>query len=136
MLHDEARSWEVIPNVIRNYGVEALRVEIDVNGPVADVRFDGNFTNVLIHADPVVFNDDGLVEDRIVGDFVYTAGPFRYNTNLSLPSFYLGDAESLAIFSPSAQKLVFNSAGQPPSLTFGHFQSTVKILRTPGLHQH
>ncbi|NOS70155.1 MAG: hypothetical protein HOP33_09520 [Verrucomicrobia bacterium] len=33
------RSWEFIPNVIRNDGVEWFRLEVDVNGPATSVRW-------------------------------------------------------------------------------------------------
>ncbi len=39
-LPEDARGWESIPGVIRNDGVDTFRVEVDTNGPVADVRFE------------------------------------------------------------------------------------------------
>jgi len=140
LLPGGTRSWEVIPNVIRDDGVEALRLEIDVNGPVADVRIDGNVAGVLIHDGPIVFSDDGLGEDRIAGDFVYTAGPFRFNTIQSLPSFYQDDAESPAglyaydLFSVTIEELDGSLSGFEILPRFGVLRSDIPETTTVSLN--
>ena len=87
------RAWETIPNVIRNDGVESFRVEVDTNGPVAKVKLDGiSHLLILPEPSPVELRDDGLGEDRVAGDLVFTSGPFRFDTSKTLPPFYLYDS--------------------------------------------
>lgn len=91
------RGWETIPNVIRNDGVDAFRVEIDTNGPVTSVIMDGIFPRLIPpEAPPIELRDDGLGGDRIAGDFIFTSGPFRYNTSVPMRDFYLHDPSSPA----------------------------------------
>jgi hypothetical protein len=67
------RGWETIPGIIRNDGVENFRLEVNVNGPVISVTLDA-VTVVLVPPElaPVRLHDDGLGEDRVAGDFIYT----------------------------------------------------------------
>lgn len=91
------RGWECVPGVVRSDGVESFRVEVDVNGTVQAVRLTA--ITVLIVGpgpEPVALRDDGLGPDRVAGDRVWTAGPFRYNTAVPFPSHYESDAESPA----------------------------------------
>ena len=60
------RSWEVIPGVIRNDGVDSFRLEIDTNGPVKRVTL----RNVTLHLvapgpEPIELHDDGVSPDRV-----------------------------------------------------------------------
>ncbi len=43
---------------------------------------------------PISLRDDGLGQDRIAGDYIYTAGPFRFDTSRTLPDFYGNDPTS------------------------------------------
>lgn len=91
------RSWECIPNVIRDDGVESFRVEVDVNGPVSRIIFDVN-TNYFISlsgSNTVPLRDDGLNGDRIAGDYVFISEPIRHRL-LSSPPIYR-DADTNAI---------------------------------------
>ena len=74
------RGWEPIPGVIRNDGLETFRLEVDTNGPVLRVTL-ATVSAALIapEATPVQLRDDGLGQDQVAGDCVYTAGPFRQN---------------------------------------------------------
>lgn len=90
-----SRGWEVIPAVIRDDGLETFRVEVDVNGPVASVTIDA--VSPFFEppeTPPIGLRDDGLDGDRIAGDFVFTSGPFRFNTARTMPTFYLNDPTS------------------------------------------
>ena len=91
------RGWETIPGVIRDDGLESLRLEVDVNGPVSRVTID-NVSLFLISSEPEPseLRDDGLNGDRVAGDFVFTSGPFRFDTSRTMPSFFLNDSSSPA----------------------------------------
>ena len=91
------RGWETIPGIIRNDGVEGFRLEVDVNGPVKSVNLD-TVSDALVPPElaPVRLHDDGLGEDRVAGDFIYTSGPFRYNTSFPMSDFYWHDPASPA----------------------------------------
>ena len=91
----DTRSWEAIPGVIRTDGVEELRLEVDVNGPVNMVTLEG-ITAFLTPNDTVEMRDDGVGADLVAGDFTFTAGPFRYDTTITLPPTYLNDPDSPA----------------------------------------
>jgi len=80
--------------VILDDGVDFFLLEIDANGPVTEVRLPG--TSVLLvppQPGTIVFRDDGAGGDRAAGDFVFTAGPFRFNTAVPITS-YLSNPES------------------------------------------
>jgi hypothetical protein len=89
------RGWESIPGVIRDDGLETFRVEVDVNGDVAGVTMSG-ITVYLVppQAPPVELRDDGLGEDRVAGDFVFTSGLFQYDTSVAMPAFFQNDSTS------------------------------------------
>src|SRR6185436_17552653 len=89
------RGWESVPGVIRNDGIESFRLEVDVNGPVTSVTFDGTGP-YLIPPPSADLRDDGLDGDRVAGDFVFTSGPFRYDPAVPLPGFYQFDESSPA----------------------------------------
>ncbi len=91
------RSWECIPNVIRDDGIESFRVEVDVNGPATRVTFEVR-TNFFISqsgSNTVTLRDDGLGGDRIAGDYVFISEPIRHRI-LSSPPIYR-DATTNAI---------------------------------------
>jgi hypothetical protein len=91
------RGWECIPGAIRNDGVESFRIEVDVNGPMQRVWMDNFAGNLVLPGpSPLDLKDDGLGQDQSAGDFVFTAGPFRYNTGWVFPSSYQNDAASPA----------------------------------------
>lgn len=95
-LPSQTRGWETIPNVIRTDGLETFRLEVNVNGPVNNVTLDASFYYYLIPpaTSPVSLRDDGLGQDRIAGDYIFTAGPFRFDTSRTLPDFYGNDPAS------------------------------------------
>jgi hypothetical protein len=81
------RSWECIPGVIRNDGIESFRLEVDVNGPVTQVTWD-SFTGYLVAesgSNNIVLRDDGLNGDRVAGDNIFTSELLRYRTQVSMP---------------------------------------------------
>jgi hypothetical protein len=89
------RGWECVPGVIRNDGVETFRLEVDVNGSVQAVRLTSVTPYVIgPSAEPIVLHDDGIGADRVAGDAIWTAGPFRSNLALSFPAFYANDSSS------------------------------------------
>lgn len=91
------RSWECIPGVIRNDGVESFRLEVNVNGPVNTVVLDA-FSNLLVPPSgaPILLLDDGQDGDVVADDGVYTAGPFRFDNSVTMPAFYMNDTASPA----------------------------------------
>jgi hypothetical protein len=95
-LPSQTRGWETIPNVIRTDGIETFRLEVNVNGPVNSVILDAGSYYYLIPPEtpPVSLRDDGLGEDRIADDYIYTAGPFYFNTSRTIPDFYGNDSTS------------------------------------------
>jgi len=96
-LPPDTRSWECVPGVIRSDGVEAFRLEVAVNGAVTGVSLD-NVSGFLVspEAPPISLRDDGQNEDRVAGDSVFTAGPFRYDTAISMPDFFWNYSSSPA----------------------------------------
>ena len=93
----KTRAWECIPGVIRNDGVDTFLLEVDTNGEAARVTLNA-ISRYLVPPEtpPVALRDDGLDADRLAGDFVFTAGPFRYGTSVAMPTFYLNDPSSPA----------------------------------------
>ncbi len=68
-LPTDTRGWEVIPGVIRNNDEDTFRVELDTNGPVAQVII-SNLHPQLISPEsspPFELRDDGLDGDSIAG---------------------------------------------------------------------
>lgn len=91
------QSWECIPGIVRNDGVESFRIEIDAGRAVSYIRINSLSPRLLTsQTTPIEFRDDGRGEDRTAGDFVYTAGPFRYNTAIPMANWYLNDPNSPA----------------------------------------
>jgi hypothetical protein len=83
------RSWELIPNVIRNDGIDPLRLEVDVNGPVTKVVWDG-FTDYLVSesgTNNLTLRDDGLEGDRVAGDGIFTSERLRYRAEIPMPPY-------------------------------------------------
>lgn len=96
-LPSELRAWEAIPGVIRNDGKETFRLEVELNQEVSEVRLESQFNNPTILGPedyPIELKDDGKGEDRVAGDQVYTAGPFRWNTEKKMDTYY-GDGENV-----------------------------------------
>ncbi len=91
-----SRGWETIPGVIRNDGVESFVLEVDSNGPVSSVTLSSLSWSILYPggASVVTLHDDGQGVDRVAGDNLWTAGPFRWNTAAPLTQFYQGDPDS------------------------------------------
>lgn len=81
------RSWAAIPSVVFADGMDTFDVEVNANGAVLGVTIDVPTLIILgpgqVHGDPTVLPmlDDGQGADRVAGDFVFSAGPFRYNTD-------------------------------------------------------
>lgn len=89
------RSWESIPSVIRDDGIETFRLEVTVTEPVNGISLDSMSISILPPATPpVTLLDDGTGEDRIAGDGIYTAGPFRFNIAATIPEYYSYDSSS------------------------------------------
>jgi hypothetical protein len=91
------RGWECVPGVIRNDGLDTFRLEVDCNGPVAGVTM--NYVSPRLippGPGPVEFRDDGTGGDAVAGDFVFTAGPFRYDPASPMLPYYLNDSSSPA----------------------------------------
>jgi hypothetical protein len=81
------RGWQTVPNVIRADGVDSFVLEVETNEPVASVALDVAPFHFIVPGGQQVqsLRDDGLGSDRAAGDFVYTSGPIRYNTNSAIP---------------------------------------------------
>ncbi len=91
----DTRTWECIPGVIRDDGVDTFRLEVRVDNEITRVTLDNiSFYLIFDGAEPLDLRDDGLGADVVAGDSVFTAGPFRYNTELSMPQHYMHDAAS------------------------------------------
>jgi hypothetical protein len=82
------RAWECVPSVILNDGIDSFRLEVDVNGTVGNVLWAGlSGTSVATESgtNTVWLRDDGLAEDRVAGDGVYTSERCRYRTSYQFP---------------------------------------------------
>lgn len=94
-LPDDVRSWECIPGVIANNGIESFRIEIEVGQPVSNVVLTTLSHRLIGPGDPpILFRDDGAAPDRTAADGVYTAGPFHYRTSTDVAKHYLNDPAS------------------------------------------
>jgi len=87
--------WETIPGVIRTDGVDSFRVEVQVHESVTTVGME-MITPLLLppEAPPLALRDDGQGEDRVAGDRIFTAGPFRSNIAIPPPFHFHDDPES------------------------------------------
>src|SRR6185369_9471089 len=75
------RSWECVPGVIRDDGVDSFRLEVDANGVVGQVILSlaaGSLAFVT-GTNSQNLHDDGLNGDRIAGDRIFTSERIRYN---------------------------------------------------------
>ena len=92
----ETRSYETIPGVIRDDGVESFRVEVHVNGSVSRVVMRNLGSPGLVPPEdpPFDLEDDGTGEDRVAGDGIYTTGLYRWNTAVPLSPSYKNDPTS------------------------------------------
>ncbi|HEV8375607.1 MAG TPA: hypothetical protein VGR38_05155 [Candidatus Polarisedimenticolia bacterium] len=89
------RSWEAIPGVIRDDGVDSFVLEVNTNGAVNRVTATDVFSYVTPPLPPPFdLRDDGLPPDRVAGDFIFTAGPFVRNTSYPYPTHYQYDSDS------------------------------------------
>lgn len=91
-----ARSWETIPCVIRDDGVETFRLEVNVNGSARAVRMPVP-QNLQSDSGKEFLNlrDDGGGEDRVARDNIFTSEKLFYDTNYSYPiPFYMNDTNS------------------------------------------
>ncbi len=90
----ELWSYEVIPNVVRSDGSESFVVE--VTAPSTDIHEVVLEPSVYVqghHSGRVYLNDEGYGADRIAGDRIFSAGPFRYS-GAEPETHYLGDPDS------------------------------------------
>ena len=122
VLPDLTRGWENIPNVIRTDGIDNFRLEVDMNGMVggATLYISADYL-ILPTPSPITMQDDGLGEDRVAADFIYTAGPFYYDTSKTFPDYFGVDPASPA-------GLFVDYAGY---LTFGDSSSDYIFLVAP-----
>lgn len=84
-----ARLWECSPSVIRDDGSEPFHLYVDPGVPVANVVLETLSPRILTDPPglaPILFRDDGTGGDKVAGDRIYTAGPFRHN-----PAYRLTD---------------------------------------------
>ncbi len=91
------RSWEPVPGIIRNDGIESFRLEVDANGPVSRVVWQGEpyyFQFLSGTSAPHELRDDGLNGDRVAGDYIFTSEPLRFNTNIIMPAFLYRDSNN------------------------------------------
>lgn len=97
-LESGLRGWEVIPGVVRANDSDTFRVEVDVNGPVLRVTINVNNFGV-IPSNPMIteLRDDGMGEDRLAGDFIFTSIAFRYASWASLIYYSIDPAEAPGI---------------------------------------
>lgn len=91
------RSWECIPNVIRNDGIESFRVEVDLNGPVNKVTFEVNTDHFVAASGTnfVTLRDDGLSGDKVAGDFIFTSEQIRYRAQVAMPPYQGSTSDSI-----------------------------------------
>ena len=91
------RAWECIPCVIRFDGVESFRLEVNANSPVSAVRL--TCPPNLIPASGGTeqsLRNDGLGEDRMAGDLIYTSVTMVPDTNWGMAEFFGRDTNSPA----------------------------------------
>ncbi|NGP88938.1 T9SS type A sorting domain-containing protein [Fodinibius halophilus] len=96
-LPSDSRAWEAIPGVIRNDGIEEFRLEVELNQQPTRVYIktgSGDYKIDLPKNTEILLLDDGVGVDKVAGDSIYTAGPFRYNTDVKMYEHYLLDSSS------------------------------------------
>jgi len=92
------RSWECVPGVIRDDGVDSFRLEVDANGVVGQVILSlapGSLAFVS-GTNSQNLHDDGLNGDRIAGDRIFTSERIRYNGSSPFGGNLYGDPLSPA----------------------------------------
>ncbi|HOA75819.1 MAG TPA: hypothetical protein PL151_14475 [Phycisphaerae bacterium] len=91
------RGWECVPGVVRNDGSESFCVEVFTGGAVSSVTLDLVAPELVPPSPgPIELRDDGEYPDRVTGDFVYTAGPFRCRRGAPACAYYMDDMTSPA----------------------------------------
>ena len=89
------RSWECIPNVIRNDTNDWFPLEVDVNETVDNVRWTPlkeYYITTESGTNTVWLRDDGLGGDRVAGDNIYTSERCRYRIELPMRKYYSSNA--------------------------------------------
>jgi hypothetical protein len=104
------RGWECIPSVIRNDGADHFIIEVDTSaGPVNGVNLIFESTKLTYPALPgtppysIPLSDDGLGNDRVAGDGIYTSDRFYWNPAVAMDGYMWADFLGL---SPQGLQLV------------------------------
>lgn len=94
---DNSRTWEAVPGVIRRDGIESFRMEVTVNTNVAAITFTCP-PNLIPESGGTAqgLRDDGLGQDRVAGDWIWTSVRMRANTNFFTPPYFAFDSNSPA----------------------------------------
>jgi hypothetical protein len=91
------RVWECIPCVIRNNGLDTFRLEVSTGGAVDSVVLPVPVTLLSASGQGrILLRDDGLGEDRVGGDQVYTSERLRSNPAWPMAPFLFHDTNSPA----------------------------------------
>jgi hypothetical protein len=87
----DLRAWECVPGVIRTNGFESFRLEVSLGMQVARVTINSVSPNIVSPQTPPF---DLEAQSRTSGDFVFIAGPFRYNPAFPMRTYYMDDPDS------------------------------------------
>ena len=93
--------WETIPTAIRADGTDSFIIQVYVPQAVTSVTIKpiSGQTQYITPAPSlfgITLKDDGLGADKVAGDKIFTAGPFKYDTSKAFPANYGNDSKSPA----------------------------------------
>jgi hypothetical protein len=93
--------WETVPAAIKSDGIETFTIQVTVPQAAKTVTIKP-ITGTTQYITPAIgfagitLKDDGLGADKVAGDKIFTAGPFKYDTAKAFPANFGNDAQSPA----------------------------------------
>lgn len=92
--------WESVPSAIRSDGIETFAIQVHAPGArTVTIKAISGATQYITPAPGflgITLKDDGIGADKVAGDKIFSAGPFKYDTAKAFPANYGGDSKSPA----------------------------------------
>ncbi|CAN5270074.1 hypothetical protein BH11PSE11_BH11PSE11_28170 [soil metagenome] len=93
--------WETVPAAIRADGTDSFTIQVYVpqgakTVTIKPISGQTQYITPAIGFAGITLKDDGLGADKVAGDKIFTAGPFKYDTAKAFPTNFGSDAKSPA----------------------------------------
>jgi hypothetical protein len=124
--------WETVPSAIRSDGLENFTIQVHAPGAkTVTIKPISGATQYITPAPGylgITLKDDGVGADKVAGDKIFTAGPFKYDTAKAFPVYFGNDSKSPAgvymnvigslqiTFNDTVNYPTYNSEGKDPAV--------------------